>query len=64
MTILITGGTGLVGQHLVHHLLDEPSYANQPEKIRLLVRKKERNPHQQRFLQHCVTKVLTSFQGI
>ncbi|MFX0126150.1 MAG: NAD-dependent epimerase/dehydratase family protein [Candidatus Hodarchaeota archaeon] len=63
MTILITGGTGLVGQHLVHHLLDEPPYANQPEKIRLLVRKRERNPHQRRFLQVCVDKGVDIFSG-
>ena len=63
MTLLITGGTGLVGQHLAHHLLDEPPYANQPEKIRLLVRKKERNPHQQRFLQWCVDKGVDIFSG-
>jgi nucleoside-diphosphate-sugar epimerase len=63
VTILITGGTGLVGEHLVHHLLDEASYTNQPEKIRLLVRKKERNPHQQRFLQHCVDKGVDIFSG-
>jgi len=63
MTLLITGGTGLVGQHLVHHLLNEPSYANQPEKIRLLVRNKERNPHQQQFLQECNEKGIDIFLG-
>jgi nucleoside-diphosphate-sugar epimerase len=63
MTILITGGTGLVGQHLVHHLLSKPPYANRPEKIRLLIRKKERNPHQQDFLHMCVENGIDIFSG-
>ncbi|UCG00988.1 MAG: NAD(P)-dependent oxidoreductase [Candidatus Heimdallarchaeota archaeon] len=63
MTLLITGGTGLVGRHLVQHLLDESPYANQPEKIRLLVRNKERNPHQQRFLQKCFEIGVDIFLG-
>ncbi|MFX1515054.1 MAG: NAD-dependent epimerase/dehydratase family protein [Promethearchaeota archaeon] len=63
MTILITGGTGLVGEQLVHHLLNEPFYASQPEKIRLLVRDKERNPHQQEFLKGCIDKGIDIFSG-
>ena len=63
MTLLITGGTGLVGQQLVRHLLNEPSYANQPEKIRLLVRYKERNPHQKEFLQGCIDRGIDIFSG-
>lgn len=63
MTLLITGGTGLVGQHLVHHLLNEPPYAKQPEKIRLLVRNKDRNPYQQQFLQECNEKGIDIFSG-
>ncbi|MFX0205272.1 MAG: NAD-dependent epimerase/dehydratase family protein [Candidatus Hodarchaeota archaeon] len=63
MTVLITGGTGLVGRHLVYHLLSNPPYANQPDKIRLLIRNKARNPHQQRFLQFCVDKGVDFFSG-
>ncbi|MFX1505057.1 MAG: NAD-dependent epimerase/dehydratase family protein [Promethearchaeota archaeon] len=63
MTVLITGGTGLVGRHLVYHLLSNPPYANQPEKIRLLIRKKARNPHQQRFLHFCTERGVDFFSG-
>ncbi|MFW9902683.1 MAG: NAD-dependent epimerase/dehydratase family protein, partial [Candidatus Thorarchaeota archaeon] len=63
MTVLITGGTGLVGQQLVYHLLNNPHYANQPEKIRLLIRNKARNPHQQRFLHFCAEKGVNFFSG-
>lgn len=63
MTLLITGSTGLVGQHLVHHLLDETSYANEPEKIRLLIREKKRNPHRQQFLDWCEEKGVDIFFG-
>ncbi|MFX0015485.1 MAG: NAD-dependent epimerase/dehydratase family protein [Promethearchaeota archaeon] len=63
MTFLITGGTGLVGQELVHQILNDPFYASIPEKIRLLVRKKEGNPHRERFLEWCMNKGIDIFQG-
>lgn len=53
MTLLITGGTGLVGQILVHYLVEETTYAKKPHKIRLLFRKRNGNPHRLRFLTWC-----------
>ena len=63
MTLLITGGTGLVGQALVHHLLDETLYSEKPEKIRLLVRERNGDPHRQRFLDWCIENKIEVFSG-
>ncbi len=63
MTLLITGGTGLVGQALVRYLLDETVYAKKPEKIRLLVREKDGNPYRQSFLDWCLEKTVEVFSG-
>ena len=63
MTLLITGGTGLVGQVLVRYLVNETSYGNEPNKIRLFVRKKSSNPHRQRFLRWCVERKVGIFYG-
>ncbi|UCE13524.1 MAG: NAD(P)-dependent oxidoreductase [Candidatus Heimdallarchaeota archaeon] len=53
MTLLITGGTGLVGQALVRYLMKETPYVYEPHKIRLLIRKKRGNPQRQRFIDWC-----------
>lgn len=63
MTLLITGGTGLVGQTLVRYLMKETHYANKPQKIRLLVRKKRGYPPRQYFLEWCEEKGIDLFWG-
>ncbi len=63
MTILITGGTGLVGQDLVYHLVTETFYGKNPHKIRLLIRNKNNNPNRQEFLDWCRDKRIDVFTG-
>ncbi|MFW9779727.1 MAG: NAD-dependent epimerase/dehydratase family protein [Candidatus Heimdallarchaeota archaeon] len=63
MTLLITGATGLVGQALVRHLLTQTPYAREPQKIRLLVRKRKRNPYREQFLSWCSQRGVEIFYG-
>ena len=63
MTLLITGSTGLVGQILVRYLVNETTYAKEPHKIRLLVRKKNGNPQRLRFLRWCEERRIEIFYG-
>ncbi|MFX1284994.1 MAG: NAD-dependent epimerase/dehydratase family protein [Promethearchaeota archaeon] len=63
MTLLITGSTGLVGQALVRYLLSETFYAENPSKIRLLIREKKGNHHRQEFLARCKEKKIDIFSG-
>jgi dihydroflavonol-4-reductase len=63
VTLLITGGTGLVGQELVRYLLTETVYAKKTYKIRLLIRDKKGNPQRQRFLKSCEEKKIDVFSG-
>ncbi|MHA2245103.1 MAG: NAD-dependent epimerase/dehydratase family protein [Candidatus Hodarchaeales archaeon] len=63
MTLLITGSTGLVGQTLVRYLVNETTYGNEPHKIRLLVREKNRNPHRESFLRWCKERKIETFYG-
>lgn len=63
MTILITGGTGLVGQDLVRFLVTDTFYGINPQEIRLLVRKKKGNLSRQSFLDWCKKKEIDLFYG-
>lgn len=63
LTLLITGGTGLVGQILVHLLVEETTYAKDPSKIRVLSRKRNGNPHRQSFLRWCEKKGIDMVSG-
>lgn len=63
MTLLITGATGLVGQALVRYLLTNTPYAHKPQKIRLLVRKRKRNPYGEQFLDWCRHQEIEIFHG-
>jgi dihydroflavonol-4-reductase len=63
LTILITGGTGLVGQDLVQFLVTDTFYGINPQEIRLLVRRKKSNPNRQSFLDWCKKKEIDLFYG-
>ncbi|UCG04308.1 MAG: NAD(P)-dependent oxidoreductase [Candidatus Heimdallarchaeota archaeon] len=63
MTLLITGGTGLVGQILVHYLMEKTAYAEKPHTIRLLFRKRNGNPHRRRFISWCEKKGMDLVYG-
>lgn len=63
MTILITGGTGLVGQNLVRFLINDGFYGDTPHKIRLLVRDKKGDPNRELFLNWCKEKKIKLFLG-
>jgi nucleoside-diphosphate-sugar epimerase len=63
LTILITGGTGLVGQDLVYYLVNETFYGKKPYKIRLLIRNKKNNPNRRNFLDWCEDKGIDVFIG-
>ncbi|MFX0053055.1 MAG: NAD-dependent epimerase/dehydratase family protein [Candidatus Hermodarchaeota archaeon] len=63
MTILITGGTGLVGKALVQYLLNETAHGSVPSKIRLLVRKRQGDIQRKQFLTKCSKKGVDIFWG-
>jgi nucleoside-diphosphate-sugar epimerase len=63
MTILITGGTGLVGKALVQYLLNETAYGRNPSKIRLLIRKRQGDIQRKQFLTMCNKKGVDIFWG-
>ncbi|MFX0122610.1 MAG: NAD-dependent epimerase/dehydratase family protein [Candidatus Hodarchaeota archaeon] len=63
MTLLITGGTGLVGQILVHYLVEETTYAEKSHEIKLLFRNRDGNPHRLRFLRWCKKKGIDIVYG-
>jgi len=63
MTLLITGSTGLVGQVLVNYLMKKTTYTNKPYELRLLVRKRNGNPHRRRFIRWCEKKGIDIVYG-
>jgi len=63
LTILITGGTGLVGQNLVKFLVNDGFYSDTPHKIRLLVRDKKGDPNRELFLTWCKEKKIKVLLG-
>ena len=63
MTLLLTGGTGLVGQIFVHYLIRNTVFAEEPHKIRLLCRNRNSNPHRQRFISWCISKGIDIVYG-
>ncbi|UCG90049.1 MAG: NAD(P)-dependent oxidoreductase [Candidatus Heimdallarchaeota archaeon] len=63
MTLLITGGTGLVGQTLIRYLVEKTEYGKEPDKIRLLIRNNRGNPYRQRFLLWCEEKNIDLVYG-
>ncbi|MFX1516218.1 MAG: NAD-dependent epimerase/dehydratase family protein [Promethearchaeota archaeon] len=63
MTLLLTGGTGLVGQILVHYLIQNTTFVEEPQNIRLLCRNKNGNPHRQQFISWCGKKGIDIVYG-
>ena len=63
MTLLLTGGTGLVGQILVKYLIQNTAFAEESHKIRLLCRNRNGNPQRQRFISWCKRKGIDIVYG-
>ena len=63
MTLLITGGTGLVGQVLLHYLMNKTTYADKPHHVRLLLRNRNGNPHRRHFVLWCEKKGIDIVNG-